>query len=138
MPAGLQTFHSDGSVKLDLITRLPKILGQITVPVGFVVATSGGGGLHFVQGLDMAGEVTVPEFSDGDPYWGVVPYVLDQTVVYNGTAYSAGINNTEFADPQITVSGTTLSWRYNWAYGELALSTGTAFFGGCNIFYGVA
>lgn len=138
MPAGLQTFHADGTVKLDLTTRLPKVLGQITVPVGFVIAGGGGNGLTFIQGLDMSGQVVVPEFSEGDPYWGVVPYVLGQTVTHNGVVYSAATSNVEFADPQINISGTTLSWAYNWTYGELALSTGTSFFGGCYIFYGIA
>lgn len=88
MPAGLQVFGADGVLEIDLGQRTGRILGKVTSGV-------------------VAGAITVPEFSQGIPF-------------YTVSLFNPGVT---IFGPAVTISGTTLSWDFGFPSRESAIIT---------------
>lgn len=80
MTAGLQCFDASGQLTLDVTTRLGRIIGQ-------------------VQTTGSAGSLTAPGFSQGEPFFCLLP------IAYPGAGASGGT-----VWPKVSISGQTLSW----------------------------
>lgn len=107
MPAGIQLFDANGNLHLDFTDRITKLLGQIDV--------SGDG------------DLVVPEFSQGTPFYFTSPL---------GLLGSNGWAPLFKRWPVITFNGTTMSWRYPPGGGGYQMPAGMNELGAVRISYG--